>query len=82
MDLSARRATNTFRAMQAAAPELERMMNGSARPILSVSGYGADRPVAPGNSEEAKTRNRRIDLRFLMESPRDEGVSSILVSSQ
>jgi len=42
--------------------------DGSA-PILSLSGYGPDRPVDRGESEEAKKRNRRIDLRFLMAAP-------------
>jgi outer membrane protein OmpA-like peptidoglycan-associated protein len=80
MDLSALRATNTFRAMEQAASGLAALDNRDSRPILSVSGYGADRPV-PGNAgadEEAKSRNRRIDLRFLMETPKVEGIVSLL----
>lgn len=80
MDLSALRATNTFRAMRQAAPMLEGLKNRNDRPILSVSGYGADRPVADGDSEAAKRQNRRIDLRFLMESPRNEDLSTMLTS--
>ena len=79
MDLSALRATNTFRAMAAAEPLLNRLHNRDARPILSVSGYGPDRPVAAGEDEAAKSRNRRIDLRFLMETPKaDAGLATML----
>ncbi|WP_374944916.1 flagellar motor protein MotB [Sphingomonas sp.] len=80
MDLSALRATNTFRAMEQAVSSLPQLHNRDGRPILSVSGYGADRPV-PGNTgsdEAAKSRNRRIDLRFLMETPNVEGLAALL----
>ena len=83
MDLSALRATNTFRAMQQATAGLAALHNREDRPILSVSGYGADRPV-PGNNgtdAAAKSRNRRIDLRFLMETPKEEGMASLLTGN-
>ena len=73
-DLSVMRAANTFRALKAGNPIVDQMRNlpedapGSAK-ILSLSGYGPDRFVDPGDSDEAKARNRRIDLRFLMMSP-------------
>ena len=38
--------------------------------ILSVSGYGDARPVSEGNSKTARAENRRIDLRFIMMTPR------------
>ncbi|WP_298688862.1 OmpA family protein [uncultured Sphingomonas sp.] len=74
LDLSVIRATNTFRALVAEAPGLGEMRNqlpgqGAPQPILSVSGYGADRPVDPSGTPDAKRRNRRIDLRFLMATP-------------
>jgi chemotaxis protein MotB len=74
LDLSVLRATNTYRALLAATPGLGGMRNrpagqGLPQPILSVSGYGADRPIAQGDTPDAKRRNRRIDLRFLMASP-------------
>jgi len=37
--------------------------------VLSVSGYGPQRPVDPGDSIEAKAKNRRIDLRIIMVTP-------------
>lgn len=73
-DLSVMRAANTFRALKANSPTVDQMRNlpadvaGSAK-ILSLSGYGPDRLVDPGDTPEAKARNRRIDLRFLMMSP-------------
>jgi len=72
--LSVRRAETTFTMLQRNQPALRGFLNrpmgedGSA-PILSLSGYGPDRPVDRGDSEEAKKRNRRIDLRFLMTTP-------------
>ncbi|MBH0114373.1 OmpA family protein [Novosphingobium sp. YJ-S2-02] len=73
-DLSVMRAANTFRALKAANPIVDQMRNlpksepASAK-ILGLSGYGPDRLVDEGESPEAKSRNRRIDLRFLMMSP-------------
>jgi flagellar motor protein MotB len=72
--LSARRAEATFSKLQKSRPELTGFKNkpqteaGSA-PILGLSGYGPDRPIASGVDEAAKKRNRRIDLRFLMMAP-------------
>ena len=83
MDLSAVRATNTFRAMDHAVVELAKLHNREDRPILSVSGYGSDRPVRgnTGSDETSKSRNRRIDLRFLMETPQADGITSILIGA-
>src|SRR3546814_627815 len=72
--LSVRRAETTFTMLQLNQPALRGFLNkpagqpGSA-PILGLSGYGPDRPIAQGDSEAAKKRNRRIDLRFLMTTP-------------
>ena len=72
--LSVRRAETTFKKLQGSQPSLSGFLNkpvgeDGAAPILSLSGYGPDRPVDRGDSEEAKKRNRRIDLRFLMTTP-------------
>ncbi|WP_233350512.1 OmpA/MotB family protein [Henriciella barbarensis] len=82
-DLSMRRAVNTFRALRVSAPLLETLRNGpdaEAQSILGVSGYGPDRPIDIGDTEDAKSRNRRIDLRFLMQTPggNPENPSSLL----
>lgn len=73
--LSALRAERTFSMLQVEQPSLVDFRNkplteaGSA-PILGLSGYGPDRPIAHGDSEADKKRNRRIDLRFIMMSPK------------
>lgn len=68
-DLSAARATSTYRALIAAKPELESFLNPSALRVLGVSGYGENRPVAPNDTDDHKKSNRRVDLRFLMAHP-------------
>jgi len=72
--LSVRRAETTFTELQLKQPALRGFLNkpvgepGSA-PILGLSGYGPDRPIANGDTDAAKKLNRRIDLRFLMTTP-------------
>jgi flagellar motor protein MotB len=72
-DLSAERATNTYRQLISQYPDLTTLClqhtRGACVPIFSVSGYGDQRPVVTGDSLEAKARNRRIDLRILMQTP-------------
>jgi flagellar motor protein MotB len=70
-DLSAARATNTYRALIQAKPELELFLNPSKLRVLGVSGYGENRPVAPNDTDDNKKSNRRVDLRFLMAYPTD-----------
>jgi flagellar motor protein MotB len=70
-DLSAARATNTYRALIEAKPELESFKNPSDLRVLGVSGYGENRPVAQNDTDENKKSNRRVDLRFLMAHPTD-----------
>lgn len=86
LDLSAFRATNTYRRLIASAPRLADMMNvppqeGDPLPILSVSGYGQHRPVDRTNTEDGNRRNRRIDLRFLMVTPRSP-IADLLTDDQ
>ena len=52
------------------------------QPILSVSGYGEARPVSTGTDEATKSLNRRIDLRFLMDTPSDEGLAGMLTGAK
>ncbi|HHW17866.1 MAG TPA: OmpA family protein [Firmicutes bacterium] len=75
-ELSTQRAINTWREMVKVEPSLEYKVNALGQPLFSVSGYADRRPVEAGESEEAKSKNRRIDLRFTMMAPRaDEGSS-------
>jgi flagellar motor protein MotB len=78
LDLSAMRATNTYRALLAGrTPEevsagrstlsilcTRKSREAPCEPILSVSGYGATRSLHKGRS-----RDRRIDLRIIMLQP-------------
>jgi flagellar motor protein MotB len=70
-DLSAARATSTYRALIEAKPKLESFTNPDGLRVLGVSGYGENRPVAPNDTDENKKINRRVDLRFLMAHPTD-----------
>jgi chemotaxis protein MotB len=75
LDLSALRATSTFRELLRVKRELGLYLNPNGKPVLSVSGYGEYRPVTaePGESPESvKQRSRRIDLRILMATPKSE----------
>jgi chemotaxis protein MotB len=73
-DLSVVRATNTFRALAEFEPELISLCapkGDRCEPILSVSGYGPQRPVpdSEGSEDQRKQQNRRIDLRLIMMAP-------------
>jgi chemotaxis protein MotB len=79
-DLSVERATNTYRQLIAERPELGNfcLKTGSTcSAILSVSGYGDTRPVAAGDDDASKQRNRRIDIRILMETPKPAETAAI-----
>lgn len=71
-DLSVVRATNTYRQLVQNVPSLSHLCakkDTQCEPVLSVSGYGPQRPVDPSHTIEAKTKNRRIDLRIIMVTP-------------
>lgn len=71
-DLSVVRATNTYRALTGMSPDLTSLCvvkSGQCAPVLSVSGYGPQRPIDNGLTDEAKKHNRRIDLRLIMVTP-------------
>lgn len=75
-DLSAARASNTYRILAGARPDLvgflsDELSTGNARQLFSVAGYADQRPIAQGSDEAAKEKNRRIDLRFVMAGPGD-----------
>lgn len=80
IELSARRATETFRLLRAAAPALTRFRNPRDEPIMSFSGYGALRPLAREADESPdawRDRNRRIDMRILMFTPRADEIARL-----
>jgi outer membrane protein OmpA-like peptidoglycan-associated protein len=80
LDLSALRPTSTFRELLKADPLLSEYRSPSNSRVLSVSGYGEHRPVAREegeNIERYNQRNRRIDLRVLMATPKSEDVKQM-----
>jgi chemotaxis protein MotB len=75
LDLSALRATSTFRELISAQPQLSQYLSPENGPVLGVSGYGEYRPLVKDPNEtldQWKQRNRRIDIRILMATPRSE----------
>lgn len=71
LELSTRRANNTFKAMWAAQPDMLAHQNSRNLPVMSVAGYGEMRPArseAEGG-DTARAANRRIDLRIIMHTP-------------
>jgi flagellar motor protein MotB len=72
-NLSTARANETFFTMTRAAEGLRQHLNLKEQPVLSVAAYGPDRPAATNDTVEGRATNRRIDLRFIMVTPRDTG---------
>jgi len=71
-ELSAQRAIETYKALKDIEPTLDELVNDKLQKLFSVAGYGEFRPRASNDSAEGKQANRRIDLRFLMKTPRSE----------
>lgn len=72
LELSARRATNTYAQMAVYTPSLTSLVNPLGQQALSTAAYGSQRPVVPNSNLRNKALNRRIDLRFVMYLPKDE----------
>jgi len=77
-ELSAERAVATYREIVAQTPGLRTLRNRSGEEIISVSGYSSTRPIDPRDTREAWEKNRRIDLRFVMEVETRQGLQQIL----
>lgn len=70
--LSAARAANVMRLLQKCEPSLGYLVNSEDTSLLSVSGYSFLRPAFPLKPDDSK--NRRIDLRFIMENIKDVAI--------
>ena len=66
--LSTERAVNTYRELIAVSPSLRLLRNNRNEEVISVSGYSSTRPIDPRAIHDAWDRNRRIDLRFVMDN--------------
>lgn len=71
--LSTFRAAETYQQLILSSPELREYFNRQGEEILSISGYSSTRPVDPDNL----AANRRIDLRFVMESDSRERMEEL-----
>lgn len=69
LELSALRGSATYGAMTEQVPGLLDHLNMAGQAVLSVAGYGKNRPVTSNDTLEGRAVNRRIDLRFIMFSP-------------
>jgi flagellar motor protein MotB len=87
LDLSAQRATNTVREMYKLEPQLLKMYSISpsregdhlgqgTSPLVNAAAFGETRPAFP-NEKEGKARNRRVDVRILLYTPRAENLELI-----
>ena len=75
--LSAQRADSTYRELEADARELRQFRNRSNQEILSISGYSSTRPLDGAATPSAFEKNRRIDLRFVMDTDVAPGLQQI-----
>jgi chemotaxis protein MotB len=76
--LSAERSVNTYREIVTVAPSLRSLRNTRNEEIISVSGYASTRPIHPNDNREAWAKNRRIDLRFVMEVDSKQRLKQII----
>lgn len=67
--LSSRRAAATYGAMISHVNVLTDHRNLAGQPVMSVAGYGEDRPIGDNKAASGKAANRRIDLQFIMVRP-------------
>ena len=91
LQLSTMRAAETWRVVADKNPEILEFFNAEyyedkdfdirfrpGQAVLSVSGYGDARPINKGNTKAANAENRRIDLRFIMMTPRSLDEADII----
>ena len=71
-ELSAKRSIVTYQFLIQEEPGLANLLNTDGDPLFGVSGYADTRPVVRHNKIQAEPSNRRIDLRFILASPRPE----------
>jgi flagellar motor protein MotB len=76
--LSTARAVSTYRQIISDGPALRSLRSGRNEEIISVSGYAATRPLVRGSTQQAWASNRRIDLRFVMETDNRQALKHIL----
>jgi len=68
-ELSATRSKRTWQTLMARVSLLGDLTNRRNQPLFSISAYGETRPAADNANDEGRSKNRRIDLRFIMDTP-------------
>lgn len=68
-DLSFQRSKETFLTLLKNRPKLGTLANRRGAPLLSMSAYGEQRPVASNTNLDGQRQNRRIDIRLIIETP-------------
>ncbi|MGB0670883.1 MAG: OmpA/MotB family protein, partial [Rhodospirillales bacterium] len=68
-ELSAARAISVFQALVREGEVLPNLKNDRGDRLIAVSGYGDNRPIADNETPEGRSKNRRIDFRFIMSTP-------------
>lgn len=78
--LSTSRALTVFTRVRQLQPALDKLQNPSQQPLLGVSGYGERRPLPTALSlaEADLSQNRRIDLRFILATPKSDEMARLL----
>lgn len=69
-ELSAARSIRTFDVLMSHRPALRSFMSSKNEPLFGIAGYADSRRVDMETTPEARQKNRRIDLRFLMSPPK------------
>ena len=73
-NLSFQRSLSTYQYLQKSNPALTTLRNKDGQVIVSLSGYGKQRPLNENLTVEEKGRNRRIDIRFIMSTPKSREI--------
>jgi flagellar motor protein MotB len=84
--LSTERAVQTYRTLTTVQTSLRALKNPEKKEILSVSGYSSTRPIPgteqlndnPGTNQQALEKNRRIDMRFVMQVDPSDRLKDVL----
>ena len=80
LDLSARRAINTYQRLVETKGELKELQNPNGEQVLSVAAYGEQRPMVINIGRINRSKNRRIDILIDMHTPTNIDEYSQLLS--
>jgi len=76
-ELSVDRAINTFQELEQRSQLATELLNDEGEYLFSVAGYGEKRLLVVEVTEDDKRRNRRIDLRFVMNVSHQEALDRV-----